>query len=344
MKKILPIEVQHKINNQLCNAGFLCILLAYKNMYEWFYEHYVQLYFSSNKRVLYSEYYEMFLDFYGGWTDPRELFKVSTLNRKDVEQYNCASFESLIEEGKYIYCYVDEHYIQDVPHNSHDILVYGYDNETKIFEVIGFKDGFFQNYQVEYQTFLKAFQSGIEMSKKYDTHQGINYIFCIKPNFDEKTEYKFNMICFLERLKEFIGCIDSGELYKSDDPNHKMYEKEGNVFGLKVFQCLTEELEHCKKALGLIDYRAFHTLYEHNVIMKERLELFQEKIPGNKMTPAMQTSMEELVSLSNKLRMLAIKYNLKPDMESMNRIIKKTNSLYDLEKKIYTQIYSSLSV
>lgn len=47
----LTVKVQKNINCYLFNAYYLCILLAYDNMYPWFYENYIQLYFNANKPV-----------------------------------------------------------------------------------------------------------------------------------------------------------------------------------------------------------------------------------------------------------------------------------------------------
>ncbi|KGE17103.1 hypothetical protein [Paenibacillus wynnii] len=340
MRRELPIKIKHKINNQLCNAGFLCVILAYDNMQTWFYEHYVQLYYSFNKKVLSSKHKEMFLDFYGGWTEPRELFDINSLNRKDVESYDEHSFESIIGTGQYIYCYVDEYYIQNSKHNSHDILVYGYDDERRVFQVVGFKDGFFQGYEVDYDIFLKAFRSGVKLSKLFDTYHGINYFLCIEPRFDESTQYEFNTRNFMERVKEYVCCINTGKLNACDDLNHKMYQKEDNVFGIEVYECLIKEIEGCRKKLSLLDYRAFHTLYEHNVLMKERIEYLRFDLGEQEFTE----SLNELVKLSNEIRMLVMKYNFSPEDEVLERIIESTKKMYRMEKETYNAFYDAMCV
>lgn len=334
MKKELPINIQHRINNQLCNAGFLCILLAYENMENWLYEHYIQLYYSFNKCVLSSKQKEMFLDFYGGWTEPREMLCIDSYNRKDVEKFDVNSFIKIINENKYVYCYVDEYYIQISRHNSHDILVYGYNDEKQTFQVVGYKDRFFQQYEVDYNNFIKAFYSGIKISKMFDTYHGINYFLCIKPCIDRISNYKFHIEKFEERLYEYINCINTGILNACDDLNHKMYQKEGNVYGLKVYECLISDIEMCKKKLTLLDYRAFHTLYEHNMLMRERLEILPFEI-----NEELKKKIDELVSISNKIRMLVMKYDLEPNLEVLERIISETRRLYEAEKESYTFFY-----
>ncbi len=337
MKKELPINVQHKINNQLCNAGFLCILLVYENMEKWLYEHYVQLYYSPNKCILSSKQKEMFLDFYGGWTEPREMLCIDSLNRKDVEKFDADSFKKIINEEKYIYCYVDEYYIQKSKHNSHDILIYGYDDERQVFQVVGYKERFFQGYEVDYNTFIKAFYSGIKISKMFDTYHGVNYFLCIKPYMDKIFNYEFHLEKFEEKLYEYIDNVNTGILNACDDLNHKMYQKEDNVYGIKVYECLISEIEMCKKKLILLDYRAFHTLYEHNMLMRARLEILPVEV-----SKELKQRIDELVNISNKVRMLVMKYDFEPSLGVLERIIRETGRMYELEKESYTSLYECI--
>jgi hypothetical protein len=113
-------------------------------MLPWVYENYVQLYYCPSKAERNSSRKEVFLDFYGGFTDPQQILDFSARSRAEMEQVDIIEFiERAICNNYYFYTYIDEYYTvrKGLAHNSHDIFIYGYDRVKRNVNVIGLMIG-----------------------------------------------------------------------------------------------------------------------------------------------------------------------------------------------------------
>lgn len=344
MKKVLPINTECKIKNQLCNSGFLSILMVYENMLPWFYENYIQLYLSCHRTIRNIDVIETTLDFYGGFAIPLKYLEINSYSRQEVERYTVKDIQKIIDNEYYIYSYIDEYYtlkLQD--HNSHDVIVHGYDEKEKIFYVVGYKEGYFMDYQIPYDVFMEGFQSGTEVAAKVNVSGGKDYFRCIKPLVDENTIYTFDIKIFMENFRQFVYSEHSGilnkEIYKC---YHEVYEDETSVYGLNALSVLLKEIEKVYSNECQIDLKTFCTLYEHNVGIKERLDYVYNVIFGEKQNEENINALDILIQKSNKLKMQVIKYDLTPDMDVLDEIIESSYELVELERETYQHIYKEL--
>lgn len=341
MKYILPIKLQKNIYNLLSNAEFLCIILNYDNMYPWFYEHYVQVYINETNLLRQIGVQEVLLDFYGGWTEPRELFDILYFNRKEVESYGIDEFKELIQKGYYMYVYLDESYVYECEPNSHDNLIYGFDDEKRVFYLIGFVEDQYEMYEIDYDVFVEAYRSGVKISAETDVYDGINFLCGFKPKFNENTKYEFQFDKFLQRMEELVYSINSAEIYSDGSLNHKMYEGE-KLYGFDAIKRYCEMLEDNKETLGELDLRAFHTIYEHCNLMYDRLKYIYNEILREEMDSNLEKKLEELVKKSERIRLLSVKYNVSLKKKLIPVLIEDMKELLAGEVELYTKIYHEL--
>ena len=100
------------------------------------------------------------------------------------------------------------------------------------------------------------------------------------------------------------------------------------VWGIEIYnvilKILLEEREH-------LDYRMFHLLYEHKLYMKERL-LYMKFDNIN------LENVNYLIQCSNRLRLLCIKYNIKPCKRLVNKMVELIKSIKQIEIEILSSI------
>lgn len=339
---ILKFKLQKEINCYLSNAYYLCVILAYDNMKQWFYENYIQLFFSTNKALRNSKRREIFLDFYGGWTEPQHLFDCIKYDREFMQDSNVIEFmKKNIDNGRYIYTYIDEYYTIQSEHNSHDVFIYGYDDNEENILVAGFNQKWvFTSYTVKYETFLKAYKNGLDNSKKNDTYGGINYAITMLPKFNENTIYKFNVDKFLSLFYDYIHSINTSEKIQSNNTDYDMYKVKTNVYGMDVYDKLIKEIKYIQVVKVGIDYRAFHAIAEHKYGLLMRIKNINEIYHLNLKDEIFPLNIcNELVKISKEARYCVIKYLVSGELAPLNKALEKIEMLKKIETESFEKIY-----
>ena len=337
MIKKLPIKLQREINNLMYNAAYLCIILNYENMYPWFYEHYTQLYFTKDKIGIETNKKETFMDFYGGWTEPKGLFDVKYMTKYELEEKNKLDLiKRILNKDEYIYTYIDEYYIGEKTHNSHDVLIYGYDDDKEEFCLLGFKDNFFVSYTLNYSVFEKSFDSSIQIAKESITDERKYQLFSLTPLFDENTECKFDLYKFMSLFKQYLNSEYSNiNLY-----NDTIYEE--GFFGIQIYAKLLEALRDCCIGKQEFDYRLIHTLYEHKKIMLDRSEYIYKFVLKREIQVTLQKELTDIVDLINNIRFKALDYIFTNDTAILYSICSEIEILYAEEMKVYNKLYNDI--
>ena len=80
----LPFVMDETLRCYLCNAFWGGILSAYQNMEEWIVEHYIQMFYVSNRFILNTNQIESQLNYYGGWSEPMKLFEQQIVRLGDI--------------------------------------------------------------------------------------------------------------------------------------------------------------------------------------------------------------------------------------------------------------------
>lgn len=350
--KKLEINIQKKINCFLFDAYYLCIILANEKLYPWFYENYVQLYFNPSKPMNFSNIRETWLDFYGGWTEPRKILECIEFNKSYFNSINIIEFiETSIDNNKYIYTYYDEYFINSYfrqvnRHFVHDILIYGYDKLEKNFIVIGFDaKRKFCSYTVDYCTFEQAFSSGIKLTKdiqKNDIPNNGNNMHCMQISMqpDKNYNYVFKPSNFLSNLYDYLHSEDSSLREDKNMVPFGLYKMKGNVFGVNIYNEIDKYLYKIKIEKITIDYRIFHTLYEHKNAMLERIVYISQMYNMNQDKNIQEY--KHIVDSFNNIRMIGFKYNLTKSERLLNVISSTITQEKEIEIRILSEFYNSL--
>ncbi|PXV95598.1 hypothetical protein C8E03_101227 [Lachnotalea glycerini] len=344
-KKILNVVVQRKINCYSSDAYFLNLILAYPNMLPWIYENYIQLFFSSGKKVRNTNENEVFLDFFGGWTEPRKLLNCKQYDRKFLSTTDIICFiENKISDGFYLYTYIDEYYSisEGKEHYCHDISIYGYDKIKQLLHVIGFdKKGNYTTYTILYSVFRLAFESGILLSKEYDQYGGKNYLLGIAPNFSREKKYVIEPENMKSIFYDYLNNIRTIDNFVTDDPNYDLYMQPQNVYGICVYDCITEYISNFTNWTHKIDYRIFHVLYEHKKLMSDRLLYLKEelKYPISEQE-IIQTN--ELIHSCDKARLIVLKHNIIPKEQTLSKLLNYILQISQEESKLFKQVYDKM--
>lgn len=266
-----PVKVYH------FRAFPLSVTSNYSETLPWFYSNFIQLKCTSE----FIREKEMDFDFIAGdvfggipWIDYIKDIDKTMLNENmnDVCQFVIKN----IDNGYYIYTFVDEFFIPDRSayrkyHRMHDIMVYGYDASEKVFNVAGYNSKMkYAETKADFECFYNAFSSSepkrndkIVLFKKIDD---ANYSFNIERVFEKLEDYLYSR-----------DCSDKLEIYDFDGRTkrikylHQLLKTGNYVFGINVYDQLILFCEAMKNKYVRPDLRPFHCLWEHKSCMLERL-------------------------------------------------------------------------
>ncbi len=167
---------------------------------------------------------------------------------------------------------MDEYYISEKDyfqrrHYVHESLIYGYNDEEKVFYAFGFgKNQKVECFQISYEECLVAYEKG-----KLFFFCGAAYLEKDYPwpvtlcSLREKKESKFTVSVFTDKLKKYLY-----------PPQKEIVEEDIHVYGTDIYQWIILELRE-EERRGFVDFRIFQLLYEQKCCIRRRLEYLQEK-------------------------------------------------------------------
>lgn len=243
----------------------------------------------------------------------------------------------LIDDDWYIMGYYDEYYIPEkicykIKHFRHTMLIYGYDDELKLFYAMGYtKDGRYRSYTLTYDEFLSSINVEFDREKENYIKDGIDKIefeaFKLNPEFN----FTFDLRELYTSLLDYINSQDSGYL-----------RKKGLKYGL---DCEKEFVNYINAQRGrVLDERYSRFFMELKELMVRRLEyLTIERIVSDETLYEYKIICE----IQKSIHMLFIKYNLTHKESIIDHLIEKMNNIIEAEKsilpRITDKIYARLS-
>lgn len=332
MKSIikLPFSIDETLRCYLCNAFFGGILSTYDNMEGWIVEHYIQMFYVSNRNILHSRYLESQINYYGGWTEPLALFERCLYSISSIESSSIVNWiRYKLEEGFYCYTYANEAYWGKQYNNAHDIIIIGKDDYRNIFWIVGYFRKRFQIKEIPYDLFNKAYTSGIHVTLNVDKNDGEEYIKLFRPRFDSSTIYELDLNNIIIRCEEYLNSINTGLLNISEDSNHLMYEMPNSVYGMKLYKKWQEELYINVDSNNKVDYRKFHVLYEHKLMMHRRVIYLQKVF--EKVFDEVDWDNDKMIQHTSAMRLLALKYNNSLSKDTLLCLINNVKVLEEMD-------------
>ncbi|MFZ5989296.1 MAG: hypothetical protein ACOYWZ_19550 [Bacillota bacterium] len=353
-KKQLKVAIQKSINNYLFSAVIQCVIAAYDNLKPWFYENYVQLYFVPNKRGRYVEK-EKWIDFYGALTAPKEVLEYIDFKKDYFKDIDIMKFiESSLDDGYYFYTYYDEYYVKPSfmrtnNHFVHDLLIYGYDSESRKITAIGYDDNkVFCFYEIDYDAFDIAFKSALELTKGGGWEDMCFYALKIKCRYDENYKYDFDISKFMSKFHDYIYSVNTGKKdYPYDIPCdykdlHYLYTLKDNVYGMEINDHVLEYIKKNVEEKSPLHYVMFHTLYEHKVSIMERLQYIEEQFHLKGMAEIIN-EYKQTVHSFDLIRHLALKYNKVKKDALLSDMISALEPGINRERVLLTRAYEIIS-
>lgn len=330
MKMCLPIE-EPPITSFPVIANILSILWGSKEkVIPWLSDRFIQLVIRPNFDPTIADFYDHadldnFISLiYGcpflGWMRNNRI----TANFTKFTDYIIYQ----INQGYYLEPCLDNYYFKftnhyQKKHHIHPTLIYGYDNDNEQVYIADFFDG---------KRYTREVVSYEEINKSIEN---VDYFINLYKLQD--AQYKFNPELMNTYLYDYMNSKDSLHKFGFSCPEYN----KNVLFGLDYYDFVISNICNIYKS---IDIRPFHILFDHKRLMKIRLEfLYSQKIYDNYKIKDLILKNDELIYKSNILRNLAIKYNIRNDIETMQIIKDKCNKLKSLDYALVSDILATVS-
>ncbi|MCL2424709.1 MAG: BtrH N-terminal domain-containing protein [Oscillospiraceae bacterium] len=323
MKKIL--DVKQPLISCYTAYGTLFSILP-KQLDSWIYSNFIQLVYNKLWGTYTFEGHRFVLKDCPGivfHTSPRD--KIMNDEKTLIDM-----IKSAIDAGEYVYLFVDKYYISadklyhGKKHFEHEILVYGYDQDNDLmFVADNFADGKFAFSSCPSGDIDKAFMR-LKTNNEYAKHFGT---LIVRPDVNYSLD--------IEKIKHDMNA------FLSSQKSYYMRKEQDMIFGVKIFENLKKQIICCA-AYGMpLDVRAFHMIYEHLLLMEERVRYM---VRENYMTDVSELCefVRDTKESAFLLRNCVIKYNVRRKENMFESILSKLCQLKDDEIKMFETVLDKI--
>ena len=266
--------------------------------FPWLFSNFIQLRYDSNSGVPldyvggqmkdWDRYFaNYFLDYHVLRNDELKKIFPDTIN----------FFIRMLSSKFYIEIYVDEYYINTKrnykqKHHYHPNLIYGFSDEKKIFFMLGIADsGYLEKQEITYDSML----SGLDPSHN-------RRIKIIKYNQDYNT-YKLNYTYIKMMFSDYFYGVNSMNYLQCNENALSGY------YGLKIYNGLSTSEGIYKLTY---DVRVSYILWEHKIIMKERILYFVKMgVIDRKNKEILLELINVIISHAEKIKYITLKKRMK---------------------------------
>lgn len=262
----------------------------------------------------------------------------------EMDLYHVANFQSntlsdfireRIDQGNYVLLHlIDEFYLPysvcyEAEHYIHDAYIYGYEDEY--FWVMAYSQGKLKS--------LKVAASDIESGIFSAAEREEDVFFCsLRPNHavDVQVDYcqikkMFESYLYGEKIiAEYLSSINNKDLIRIACDYSEFEEK--CVYGIKIYEvlnrCLHTIIEQQDVDFDYISIKPFRILYEHKRVVYERISNILEHFG---MSKEILLPFDDILTKSNRIFVLAIKYNMTREKNILERIVNYIDKLKERE-------------
>ena len=276
-KKKLPVTYP-MITSWQWHATLFSILSSNDNAKKWIFSNYIQLR-CYNIVEIFTGDDMLFTDIMPGSSSLQECpyLITSLLTKEQIESYcgNIIDFIiKTIDLGGYVYGVIDEARILsdfEVDYKfPHELFIYGYDMDQEVFYVgdFTFKDRYSHS-KVSFEDVRRGYEviSAPEDHMFKDDYKGTRGLYVIQKNVDT-CYYNVDTTLIRDTLREYLSSADT--------KNHfRMMRNRFNdtTFGVKVYDRVLDRINmQMSKKEPDFDIRALHVMYDHKVLMYERIK------------------------------------------------------------------------
>lgn len=345
----LPITLDIEFTVDFGHALPLCILASYDKFKNWLFQNYMM------PVILYTDINQfdcLIIDSlqYGYLSKiPPSLMRFSFVG--DDIMLHTNDIVNLIKKriSKSWYCilFLDYFYIRGTnhyqkTHYAHEVLLYGYNDRTKIVQAVIFNNTL-KTLSISY--------SEIELSYRkvflYITERpGWNEYFLLQLNPIEHTkEYPYNTHIFTHKIK----CYLNAQMENTDYYNELIYlkcEKNQCYPGIQMNKAVLEMLSELRKKYLDLDksidkytlfkqYHPLHSYCEFHKALARRIQYWVDKCEYNDIKYNIENQYNEIVLQCERIRLLYIKISKMIEQKNDKGILNALNSIVNYAEKIY---------
>ena len=350
--KVLPIRETKDI--KLFTHHLLRLQIPFKEMglEDWWMSNFFNIHYRYENPPFYE--YTDFENFY------KYMYDDTKLSFSDVRHFNDVEhFTEFIEQGKYIYAWIDNYYLgasihYQKRHDIHPILIYGYDNTKQVYYIKGFDvDRSLFDAEAEYQHVHTALQKISEQFVRVNNEESVQII---KPETFVKRggwdyAYQYNRV-LSELYNYMVGRGNVEGLYFTICDDRGLYEQNYTAYGLNVTELFCNAL--VEGDYRVFDYRVIHMVAENKKLLYDRLLYFCRKIIASQALLEKVKKYGELAEAYDAVRNLYMKYTLAEtnmrtfyptpkSPEHIAKLVSKTTELLEIEKELIAQIYTGMT-
>ncbi len=266
----------------------------------WIYNNYIMLGFYPDEGPLTFDFYMDYI--YCQPVFDREFLSNSII--KYIKEKPDSLVISQINDGKYVECCVDEYYIPNreaygAYHFIHNLLIYGYDDDKKIFYTAGYDEsGKYTADTLSYKIFRTSSPGKFNILKFRDDM-----------NCDLCADY------IQRQLMEYNGEIPV-------DPVGS-YPAKGRTIGIHAVDSLMDYIQKHVLADEDVDMRPISILYNHRMLMCERMSHMEKA--GLADDEAVKTSYEQL-KLCEMIKNRQMLYNMRAKDGDKEKLLELTGA------------------
>lgn len=345
-KKLLPVSYP-MITSWQWHATLFSILGDDEKAKNWIFSNYIQLRCYNIEEIFTGD--EMLLaDMMPGSSSIKECpyLLFSLMTKEQVESY-CGDIITFIKKtidlNGYVYGVFDEAKIlcdSGVDYKfPHELFIFGYDDDTEEFNVGDFTFGQHYSYSTVSYGDVKRGYEIITASEDHmfkDDYKGRRGLYVIQKNTDA-LYYELDTAYIKDTLIEYLEAKDTKNHFRM--MRNRFTD---TVFGVDVYRALYEQI---KKQLTAedpdFDIRALHLVYDHKVLMIERLKYMMEKSYMDYDSEILE-EYNEVVNLMLTARNLLIKCSITGDVDCVDRFEKYLSEAKNKEVAVLNKVVERL--
>ncbi len=346
--KVLPLAAP-RIYAYSSHATAFSIVSTDEDYLPWFHSNFIQLCALKDFSVT----YDVPLDFYMG---PRKDYNYYLNNNwltflstdRQLVESTCGDIINYviacIDQNHYVALHLDEYYVKDrwaykVRKFDHENLVFGYDRERRMFNIIGYKGANhkFEASEISFEAFKEAYDHCDDRNDNIWRSQ-INLIQKVyKDSGPFKGTYVFDLELVVRTIEEYLYSKDTAR-------NFSMFQNNLShlVFGLEVYDAIKANLPNF-----WYDFRPIHVLLEHKNCMVDRIQYLKD---NGYLSEADYTYLHEsyrkMVRACMVMRNGQFKYMATREQNNNSRLLDKIitdlDQLAELEKEVLGHLIAAL--
>lgn len=340
-KVVLPLE-EPFTKTYLYDAYASSILLAHGNKHmEWFLSNYIQL--SANKDIFDDN--NVFLEYdglpslYSPFIKKQQFFWSHFMNMGfNLHDFICKN----LNQNNYFFCQADEYYIPDrlnykKAHFIHDLLIYGYDENKKLYFTAGYDSGFmYKRGQCTYKEFEEAFLNNTWDKLEAPWTDKIRLY-----QYDDHAAYRFNLDLVKRSLEDYLSAENIFNKYSRFKERYT-----SKVFGVGIYKVILDHINIVKYNLEsrdkrddiYLDNRVFRLLLEHKSIMLLRMDYLNHLFNMDDLI----YRYKEVNELAEKAHVLAIKFKILQNVPTLKKIEDRIIKMREIEEPVLQELYKRM--